>query len=79
MLACPQCGIILPFQGQLEVRAILRRKGLPADLCTWICCTYGLDAQYLPQMRERWRTGSLRAYPIEDCHHFRPHDFPAAR
>jgi hypothetical protein len=79
MLACRHCHAFLPFVGQVQVRAILRRKGLPAELCAWLCCIYGVDAQYLPQMRERWRSGSLRAYPAADCHHFRPQDFPVAR
>ena len=47
-----------------------------AELCTWICCAYGLDAEYLPQLRLRWAmgslTGALAGYPPADCHRFRP-------
>jgi hypothetical protein len=80
MWSCQQCHAILAFEGQRQVRLMLRRKGLPADLCTWICCAYGLDGQYLPQLRQRWAMGplmtALRGYPPADRHLFRPQDFP---
>lgn len=83
MWSCRQCRGILAFEGQLQTRLILRRQGLPPELCTWICCAYGLDAQYLPQLRLRWAmgslTGALAGYPPADRHRFRPQDFPCDR
>lgn len=83
MLVCRRCACWLPYEGQWQLRALLQRKGLPPALATWLCCAYGLDAQYLPQMRLHWAlgpvVGALQGYPPADRHRFRPQDFPCDR
>lgn len=83
MLACRRCACLLPYEGQWQLRALLHRKGLPLALVTWLCCTFGLDAQFVPQMRQRWAfgpiVGALRGYSPADRHRFRPQDFPRDR
>jgi len=84
MWRCTHCLGPLPFDGQLHVRAVLQRCGLPPALVNWLCCTFGIDAQYLQQMRLCWALGpvgrgALAGYPPADRHRLRPQDFPCDR